>query len=115
MAAVTRVTGRTGLLPATNPHWKLTILYEKILATLSKMPQEAGYRKHTEALIKEREHIVKTEPDVAKVEAKINNGLIEELILQASRELSLSRKMLEWKPWQPLIEEAPTNQWKWPI
>ena len=55
------------------------------------------------------------EPDVSKLEAKINCGQIEEVILQASRELNLAQNMLVWQPWEPLISEAPRNQWKWPI
>ncbi|KAI5617322.1 NADH dehydrogenase [ubiquinone] 1 alpha subcomplex subunit 5 [Silurus asotus] len=55
------------------------------------------------------------EPDVEKLEKKMNCGQIEEVIAQAEAELVLSRKMAEWKPWEPLIEDAPPNQWKWPV
>lgn len=59
--------------------------------------------------------MVKSEPNVEKLEAKINGGQVEELILQAERELNLARRMIEWRSWEPLVKEAPPNQWKWPI
>ncbi|KAJ8245312.1 hypothetical protein GJAV_G00269440 [Gymnothorax javanicus] len=76
---------------------------------------DAAYRKYTEQIIAQRFDHVKTESDVEKLEKRINCGQIEEVISQAETELSLARKMLDWKPWEPLVEEPPPNQWKWPI
>ncbi|XP_058883219.1 NADH dehydrogenase [ubiquinone] 1 alpha subcomplex subunit 5-like isoform X1 [Acipenser ruthenus] len=108
-------TGLVGLAVSQNPHERLRILYSKILASLQTIPKDAAYRTYTEQLINDRFDLVKSEPDIEKLERKINCGQIEEVIVQAENELSLSRKMVEWKPWEPLIEEPPTNQWKWPI
>ena len=63
----------------------------------------------------ERAALVKNEANVGELEKKINSGQIEEVIIQAENELKLSRKILEWKSWEPLVAEAPANQWKWPI
>ncbi|XP_057610345.1 NADH dehydrogenase [ubiquinone] 1 alpha subcomplex subunit 5-like isoform X2 [Chionomys nivalis] len=52
------------------------------------------------------------EPDVKKLENLFQGGEVEEVILQVENELSLARKMLQWKPWEPLVEEPPANQWK---
>ncbi|KAI7792136.1 NADH dehydrogenase [ubiquinone] 1 alpha subcomplex subunit 5 [Triplophysa rosa] len=112
---IKKTTGLVGLAVSNNSHERLRILYTKILGCLQTMPQDAGYRKYTEQLVNERFNHVKTEPDVEKLEKKLNCGQIEEIIAQAEAELSLSRKMTEWKPWEPLVEEAPANQWKWPI
>lgn len=101
------------------------------------MPEEAAYKKYTESIITERAAIVQNvspiiklinninsisidycfilqTPDIAAIEEKIGCGQVEELIVQAENELTLSRKMLAWKPWEPLMKEAPKNQWKWP-
>ncbi|XP_030761663.1 NADH dehydrogenase [ubiquinone] 1 alpha subcomplex subunit 5 [Sitophilus oryzae] len=112
--AIKRTTGLTGLTVAKNPHQTLGTLYGKILRTLQKMPESAAYRKHTEAIIKERSDILKSTPSIEEAEKKINCGQIEEVIVQAENELSLARRMITWKPWEPLIKTAPPTQWNWP-
>ncbi|KAI4460799.1 nadh-ubiquinone oxidoreductase 13 kd-b subunit [Holotrichia oblita] len=112
--AIKKTTGLTGLAVAINPHHTLGVLYGKILRVLQKMPEEAAYRRYTEQVIKERADILSSTSDVGQVEEKINCGQVEELIVQAENELLLSRKMLSWKPWEPLMKEAPVTQWVWP-
>ncbi|XP_007896749.1 NADH dehydrogenase [ubiquinone] 1 alpha subcomplex subunit 5 [Callorhinchus milii] len=116
MAAILkRTTGLVGLAVAQNPHERLRILYARILGALQEMPKEAGYRKYTEQIVNDRLNLVQSEKDVEKLEGKLNCGQIEEVIFQAESELNLARKMAQWKPWEPLIEEPPENQWKWPV
>lgn len=105
----------TGLAVAKNPHHSLTVLYEKILSTLEKMPDQAAYKHHTKKLVEERYDLVKKVKDAQELEKRMNAGQIEEVIQAAENELFLSRKMLEWKPWEKLIGQAPSNQWKWPV
>ncbi|XP_029471390.1 NADH dehydrogenase [ubiquinone] 1 alpha subcomplex subunit 5 [Rhinatrema bivittatum] len=110
-----KTTGLVGLAVAPHPHERLRILYTKILATLQTIPKDAAYRKYTEQIVNERFKVVQTEKDVQKLEEKINCGQVEELIAQAESELFLARKMVEWKTWEPLIDEPPADQWKWPM
>ncbi|XP_035913636.1 NADH dehydrogenase [ubiquinone] 1 alpha subcomplex subunit 5 [Anopheles stephensi] len=111
---IKKATGLTGLNVAKNPHHTLTALYNKILRAVSKMPQDAAYRRYTEQIVSERAKIVATTPNVLEIEQKINCGQVEELIVQAENELTLARKMLGWKPWEPLAKQAPASQWAWP-
>ncbi|NXL82217.1 NDUA5 dehydrogenase, partial [Leptocoma aspasia] len=94
---------------------RLRILYTKILDVLENIPKHAAYRKYTEQIVNERFDLVKKEADVQKLQDKLNSGQIEEVIVQAENELSLARKMTQWKPWEPLVEEPPSDQWRWPI
>ncbi|XP_057271810.1 NADH dehydrogenase [ubiquinone] 1 alpha subcomplex subunit 5 [Pezoporus wallicus] len=110
-----QTTGLVGLAVTENPHERLRMLYTKILGVLQNIPKDAAYRKYTEQIINERFNLVQTETDVQKLQDKLNSGHIEEVILQAESELSLARKMMQWKPWEPLVEEPPSDQWRWPI
>ncbi|XP_054660565.1 NADH dehydrogenase [ubiquinone] 1 alpha subcomplex subunit 5 [Grus americana] len=113
--ALRKTTGLVGLAVAENPHERLRILYTKILGVLQNIPKDAAYRKYTEQIVNQRFNLVQTETDVQKLQDKLNSGHIEEVIVQAENELSLARKMLQWKPWEPLIEEPPSDQWRWPV
>ncbi|KAL7630360.1 UNVERIFIED_CONTAM: hypothetical protein RMT77_013376 [Armadillidium vulgare] len=115
MATGKLTTGLTGLKVVKYPHRVLGVLYGKIERCLERFPEDAAYRKYTAEIISHRHNILKSEPDITKVEEKIGAGQVEELIVQAENELFLARKMLNWKPWEPLVKEPPPNQWKWPI
>ncbi|XP_004265543.2 NADH dehydrogenase [ubiquinone] 1 alpha subcomplex subunit 5 [Orcinus orca] len=110
-----KTTGLVGLAVCESPHERLKILYTKILDVLGQIPKNAAYRKYTEQITNERLSMVKAEPNVKKLEEQLQGGQIEEVILQAENELSLARKMVQWRPWEPLVEEPLANQWKWPI
>ncbi|XP_033647331.1 NADH dehydrogenase [ubiquinone] 1 alpha subcomplex subunit 5-like [Asterias rubens] len=112
--AIKKSTGLFGLAVEAKPHEKLQILYSKILVALQVLPKDASYRKYTEQIVNGKLEMVKEEPNIQKLEKKINCGQIEEVILQAEAELSLARNMKEWNSADPLKEEAPTGQWKWP-
>ncbi|KAJ1995008.1 hypothetical protein H4R33_000023 [Dimargaris cristalligena] len=105
-------TGLRGIEVHPNPRPVLIDLYRKTLTELeTQIPEHAIYRQATAALTKHRLAIVERESDVAQLEASVNGGQIEELIMAAEDELKLIPKMAEAKPWEPLQEPAPTGQW----
>ncbi|XP_011314595.1 NADH dehydrogenase [ubiquinone] 1 alpha subcomplex subunit 5 [Fopius arisanus] len=115
MAAPKKLTTMlTGLRVAQAPHRSLDHLYSKILRALQKLPTTYPYRMQTEKVIKDRTEILLCTEDIPTIEEKIGCGQVEELIVQAENELILARKMSVWKPWEPLVSEAPENQWTWP-
>lgn len=79
------------------------------------MPPDAAYRVNTEKIIKDRQSVVLRESTPEGVEKALKSGQIEEIIIQAENELELAKKMLEYKPWEPLDQHPPPEQWKWPI
>lgn len=108
-------TGFAGLPVCKDPHTELSRFYGRIIRELKKLPEDSKYRVATEQVFKERKDIVESTPDRDELEKKIGAGLCEEHIEQAKHELQLIFTMQKYKPWEPLEEKPPENQWKWPI
>ncbi|KAJ8661567.1 hypothetical protein O0I10_002835 [Lichtheimia ornata] len=110
-AAKKASTGLTGIPVHPNPRPHLIQTYNKTLTALSRLPASAVYRQATESMTQHRLAIVEGNEDVSEIEKTIDNGQIEELIIQAEEELKLVGKMEEWKPWEPLEVPVPKGQW----
>uniref|UniRef100_A0A5S6R385 NADH dehydrogenase [ubiquinone] 1 alpha subcomplex subunit 5 n=1 Tax=Trichuris muris TaxID=70415 RepID=A0A5S6R385_TRIMR len=108
-------TGLTGIHVVQNPAKHLRIIYGRILKALQKMPESSEYRKSTEATILDRLQMIEAEPNPEKLEEKFAIGQLEEVILQAELELNLTRTMLRYAPWEPLVVKPADNQWSWPV
>lgn len=114
MSDIKRSTYIAGLKVARDPHYTLSGLYSKIFRALENLPEKSAYRKYTEEIICQRMRVLNATEEPGLIESRINCGQVEELIKQAEGELFLARKMLTWKPWEPLLKEPPPNQWTWP-
>eukprot|EP01135_Chromosphaera_perkinsii_P007686 Nk52_evm1s941 gene=Nk52_evmTU1s941 len=113
--ALKKTTGLVGLAVVPNAKEVLVGSYQKILKEISAMPADAGYRKQVEAVTNHRLGVAsKSGITDEEIETELNCGQIEELIVQAKDELSLAKKMLEWKPWEPLAAPPLKDQWKFP-
>ncbi|CDW52323.1 NADH dehydrogenase 1 alpha subcomplex subunit 5 [Trichuris trichiura] len=98
-----------------DPGKHLRIIYGRVLKALQKMPEDSEYRRSTEATVIDRLQIIESEPNPEKLEEKFGLGQLEEVILQAELELNLTKTMLKYAPWEPLIAKPPDNQWSWPV
>jgi NADH dehydrogenase (ubiquinone) 1 alpha subcomplex subunit 5 len=107
-----------------NPEARTQLLnvYRATLKSLEDIPEHAVYRQAVEALTKERLKIVETTEEREMIEMKIGQGLVEEVVDAASKELVLLEKMKLWKPyglgrmridfrWEKLEAEPPEGQW----
>jgi len=108
-------TNLTGLAVAKTPVNTLGSLYGRCLRALAKMPADYPYRKHTEQIVTERAAMVKAATTIEDLEKKLDCGQVEEVIIQAENEVALARMLLETRAWEPLVNEPPANQWKWPM
>ncbi|KAF8203618.1 NADH2 dehydrogenase [Pholiota molesta] len=110
-----RTTGIYGLNVHPDPLPELVKTYESTLSALSAIPQTSVYRQGVEALVRNKLNIVQNaNGDVATVEAKLNEGQIEEALDIASDELKLAAQMVEWKAWEPLEDKPEPGQWEYP-
>ncbi|KAL7419227.1 hypothetical protein Q5752_006064 [Cryptotrichosporon argae] len=103
----------TGIAVHPDPLPALKAIYASTLSTLGSLPPTSVYRQATEALTKHRLGVVEAaNGDVAQVERALG-GIVEETLIEARAEQGLVAKMIEWKAWEPLSEEAPANQWRY--
>jgi NADH dehydrogenase (ubiquinone) 1 alpha subcomplex subunit 5 len=92
-------TGITGLHPHPQPRTHLLHLYNATLEAVKTIPEHAVYRQSIEALTKDRIRIVESTEDTNAIEAQIGQGLVEEVIDAAEKELVLVEKIKLWKPY----------------
>ena len=77
------------------------------------MFQESKYRVATEKIINKKLNYVKSVSDREQLE-KLLGVQLEEAIIDAQREVVLSRTLKQYAVWQPLMEDAPSSQYEWP-
>merc|ERR1719198_2105711 len=99
-----KTTGIVGVPRAADPIASLVATYKETLGVTAAMPADSAYRKNVEALTTSRLNVVEKTTDFDSIEAQIGAGQMEEVMEQASHELSLAKMMTEWKPWEPLEE-----------
>ncbi|KAJ3007335.1 UNVERIFIED_CONTAM: hypothetical protein HDU68_003574 [Siphonaria sp. JEL0065] len=101
-----------GLAVHPNARAELISLYHRVLHNTARLPDASEYKRSVNAITNHRLAIVEANVAVKDIEAKIDNGQIEELIKQAEDEISLVGKVAEWEAWKPLEVKAPEGQWK---
>ena len=111
-----RTTGLAGLAVHPNPLPALESTYTHTLSTLKHMPESAVYRQSAEAVTQQRLDIVRealksapfanptlSEYAIDQVVNKIDCGCVEELLQQAHAEFELAAKMIDHKPYVPVL------------
>ena len=93
-------TGLTGLDVQPEGRAILSKLYEKILSELQQMPADAPYRVHLTRVMNHRLDILRKTENVLEIEAKIEDGQVEEMIEEAEEELEVLALMAKEQPWK---------------
>ena len=100
-AQLKTTTGLVGL--DVEPQWKekLTALYEQTLEDAKALPEDSKYRQNVEAISKFRMKVVQEEEHGDAVEARVDCGQVEEMIVHAQEELGLLQHYVEMRLWEP--------------
>lgn len=104
-----------GLPSLKEPQKELVKFYGKLLRSLEKLPKDSKYRVATEELVNQKLDIVKTSSSPEEAEKRLGGGVCEEHLEQAKLEFELVNTMEKTKPWEPLTEKPPSDQWRWPL
>ena len=98
-------TGLVGLEP--EPQWKekLLALYAQTLEDAKALPEDSKYRQNVEAISTFRAKVVREEETGDGVEARVDCGQVEEMIVHAQDELGLLQHYVEMRLWEPAPEE----------
>ena len=104
-AADKTTTGLVGL--DVEPQWKekLLALYAQTLEDAKALPEDSKYRQNVEAISTFRAKVVEEEDTGDGVEARVDCGQVEEMIVHAQDELSLLQHYVEMRLWEPAPEE----------
>ena len=105
-------TGLAGLQSHPNPRPALITIYKLTLDYLKdNFPKSSVYRQSTENFTKNRLEIAEKNEIVEKIETQINDGLIEELVINAANEYDLAKLLAKEKCWEELAEKPLEDQW----
>jgi len=115
-------TGLTGIKVHPNPLPALRDTYSSNLQLIRTFPDTSVYRQSLEALLSHKLKNLQNaldkdgpgEAGIVRVESEMGDGQqIEEVIMAAEDELSLTQKMLHWKAWEALDEKPAAGQWEY--
>jgi len=109
--ALRQTTGLVGLKRVANPREVLSSLYEDTLAVASQMPSTAAYRQELENRVNKQIKTLNSTKTVDEFEQAMKLGLVEQIVVTAEEDLALAKKMLDWRPWEPLEEQPAPGQW----
>jgi len=115
-------TGLTGIKIHPNPLPTLRDTFDSNLQLIRTFPESSVYRQSLEVLLSHKRTILQNALDkegpgdvgIARVESELGDGQqIEEVLMAAEDELSLTQKMLEWNVWEALDEKPLAGQWEY--
>ena len=109
-----------GIAVHPEPLHRLKAVYTTTLSELASLPASSVYRQSAESITQHRLKQVTAaeagrqgEDAIVALEQNLDGGVAEQLIETAEAELSLVKKMQEWKAWERLEEQPNEDQWQY--